>query len=167
MTRVRGEGAGLVRRLFDARGQVLNITQVDVDGSPDGAGTRRRRARLLQRRARERVTPGEGCVGILVAMVFVVLFLGLMPALLGALPAWLILPAIVLAWLGFAFVLTLTLERIPITRGSRWVNSQVSELGVCYACGYDLVDLPAEGDGCTVCPECGAAWRVDAQEEAK
>lgn len=30
----------------------------------------------------------------------------------------------------------------------------------CGGCGYDLRQLPAEDDGCTVCPECGAAWRL-------
>lgn len=28
----------------------------------------------------------------------------------------------------------------------------------CVACSYLLADLPTEPDGCTVCPECGAAW---------
>lgn len=31
--------------------------------------------------------------------------------------------------------------------------------GFCGACGYSLAGLIAEGDGCVVCPECGAAWR--------
>ena len=35
---------------------------------------------------------------------------------------------------------------------------------VCPACGYDLHDLKAEVDGCTVCPECGAAWRIEASK---
>jgi hypothetical protein len=30
----------------------------------------------------------------------------------------------------------------------------------CPSCSYPLGELAAEGDGCTVCPECGAAWRV-------
>jgi len=31
---------------------------------------------------------------------------------------------------------------------------------VCVACGQDLTGVPAHPDGCTVCPECGAAWRL-------
>ncbi|MBX3323084.1 MAG: hypothetical protein KF757_08860 [Phycisphaeraceae bacterium] len=31
----------------------------------------------------------------------------------------------------------------------------------CLVCGYELVGLAAEHDGCTVCPECGGAWRVE------
>lgn len=30
---------------------------------------------------------------------------------------------------------------------------------VCPSCHYDLVGLSSQSDGCTVCPECGAAWR--------
>jgi len=30
----------------------------------------------------------------------------------------------------------------------------------CPQCWYDLVGLEPEADGCTVCPECGTAWRL-------
>lgn len=30
----------------------------------------------------------------------------------------------------------------------------------CGSCGYTLVGVPEEADGCRVCPECGAAWRL-------
>jgi predicted RNA-binding Zn-ribbon protein involved in translation (DUF1610 family) len=33
-------------------------------------------------------------------------------------------------------------------------------LGRCASCGYDLSHHHPESDGCTVCPECGAAWRL-------
>jgi len=29
----------------------------------------------------------------------------------------------------------------------------------CPSCGYSLAEVPPEPDGCSVCPECGAAWR--------
>lgn len=32
--------------------------------------------------------------------------------------------------------------------------------GYCVSCGYELAGLPVEADGCTVCPECRAAWRI-------
>jgi hypothetical protein len=32
--------------------------------------------------------------------------------------------------------------------------------GLCGSCAYRVTDLPPEPDGCVVCPECGAAWRV-------
>jgi len=38
----------------------------------------------------------------------------------------------------------------------------------CPACGYDLHGLAKAADGCTVCPECAAAWRLHArQDEAR
>ncbi len=32
----------------------------------------------------------------------------------------------------------------------------------CGACGYNLGDLRPEPDRCTLCPECGAAWKLPA-----
>lgn len=36
----------------------------------------------------------------------------------------------------------------------------------CPCCAYRLVGLPPEEDGCVVCPECGAAWRVEPARDA-
>lgn len=38
---------------------------------------------------------------------------------------------------------------------------------VCPSCRYDLAGLPTEPDGCTVCPECGAAWRFGTAKSAE
>lgn len=32
---------------------------------------------------------------------------------------------------------------------------------ICPACAYRIAGVPPEPDGCTVCPECGAAWRME------
>lgn len=37
---------------------------------------------------------------------------------------------------------------------------ELAARGVCGSCFYPLTALRPEGDGCTVCPECGAAWRL-------
>ncbi len=34
---------------------------------------------------------------------------------------------------------------------------------LCPSCVYSLVDLPIESDGCTLCPECGSAWKFEAE----
>lgn len=34
----------------------------------------------------------------------------------------------------------------------------------CVVCGYALAGLAIEPDGCVICPECGAAWRVYAPD---
>jgi len=36
----------------------------------------------------------------------------------------------------------------------------------CPSCAYKLVELPVGADGWTVCPECGAAWKLDVPEPA-
>lgn len=33
--------------------------------------------------------------------------------------------------------------------------------GVCAACGYPMMELEIQADGCRVCPECGSAWKLD------
>ena len=38
------------------------------------------------------------------------------------------------------------------------------EHACCPSCGYDLTGLTPEDDGCVVCPECGAAWRMTARQ---
>lgn len=55
------------------------------------------------------------------------------------------------AWLGW-FLLQ--------PRFHRWAVDSVLRLGRCPACTYDIGGLRVESDGCTVCPECGAAWRL-------
>ncbi len=62
---------------------------------------------------------------------------------------WLLGPFVLLflLWLRWTFGLA-------TTRGFRL-------LGHCAVCDYPLDGLVAEADGCTVCPECGAAWRVE------
>jgi hypothetical protein len=41
-----------------------------------------------------------------------------------------------------------------------WVAEELRRLGRCPSCAYKLTSLPVEADGCTVCSECGAAWRL-------
>lgn len=35
--------------------------------------------------------------------------------------------------------------------------------GKCASCNYPLAGLDSAPDGCTVCPECGAAWKLNAR----
>ena len=39
----------------------------------------------------------------------------------------------------------------------------------CPSCGYDLTGLVSDAtvaNGCTICPECGAAWRLKREEDS-
>ena len=37
----------------------------------------------------------------------------------------------------------------------------------CPSCCFTLKEVQAESDGCTVCPECGAAWQLPTQNETE
>jgi hypothetical protein len=75
-----------------------------------------------------------------------------------------------LVGLGSGVVLLLVLAWF-VWRRSHWlmrrppaeVRAIMLGLGRCPACGYSLRGFVAEGDGATVCAECGGAWRMDAR----
>jgi hypothetical protein len=67
---------------------------------------------------------------------------------------------------GLVTGLAVGMTTMAIVQGAR-VKARVQDavrqcLGrrLCPSCGYDLAGLEAGADGCTVCPECGAAWRL-------
>jgi ribosomal protein L37AE/L43A len=41
------------------------------------------------------------------------------------------------------------------------VTSRMIRAQRCPACAYPLTDIDPEADGCTPCPECGAAWKLN------
>jgi hypothetical protein len=71
-------------------------------------------------------------------------------------------PAIVRYWLAFPIGCVLVWVVLRVMRpwfGARAVRACLRS-GHCPRCAYRTQGLPADLDGCTVCPECGAAWRV-------
>lgn len=71
------------------------------------------------------------------------------------------------AWIaGNAAVASMALV---ITAGASWFVHRCSRaavaeallgVGACPSCGHPVRDIAPAPDGCTICPECGAAWRV-------
>lgn len=45
--------------------------------------------------------------------------------------------------------------------------AQLAWFSECLVCAYPLAELESEPDGCTVCPECGAVWRIGSQRPAE
>jgi hypothetical protein len=45
-------------------------------------------------------------------------------------------------------------------RAARRIASALIFEGYCPCCRYQLAGTPPQLDGCSVCPECGAAWRL-------
>jgi hypothetical protein len=72
------------------------------------------------------------------------------------LPAWAIFGGSVLTGL-MPMTIVLLITR---NAGGRRIARQYVRAGYCGSCGYDIVGVDAGDDGCRICPECGAAWRV-------
>jgi hypothetical protein len=70
---------------------------------------------------------------------------------------WFLIPALIVPGLLMAPVL----KRNCDSSSNRLPTRRLVEAGMCGQCGYSLVEIAEEPDGCTVCPECGAAWRRD------
>ncbi len=39
--------------------------------------------------------------------------------------------------------------------------------GLCPTCAFDLSHSPTQPDACTLCPECGAAWRLASERDPR
>lgn len=53
-------------------------------------------------------------------------------------------------------------RRAGFRKGLGKVRRTMLDASLCPSCTHSLQGLPRHKDGCVICPECGAAWRVDA-----
>lgn len=91
-----------------------------------------------------------------------------------AIGAYLVLCLVGIGWLRAQFgvptpFLSLAISIVPMLLGLWWSANRLDRiyalhhlpaLLICPACGHSLRGLSPEPDGCTACPECGAAWRA-------
>lgn len=53
-----------------------------------------------------------------------------------------------------------------LTRANRLrIARTIVQYSYCASCGYSLANLTPADDGCTLCPECGSAWRIPAAKD--
>ena len=71
--------------------------------------------------------------------------------------AFLVAPPMVVLLLPLAFVTWLLWWFFT---GRQEAAERMAAGGACPSCEYELTGLVAEQDGATVCPECGAAWKL-------
>ncbi len=69
------------------------------------------------------------------------------------------------SWSGWMITCIIVLGGILSTRVCRTVGLEIQASSLlaidrCASCGYQLGKLPVEVDSCTICPECGAAWKL-------
>ena len=66
------------------------------------------------------------------------------------------------AMYGWLEVFGIIRPRKPNLPSTRDLLDMIAREGRCFSCGYPFAGLEPEADGCTRCPECGAAWRLGA-----
>ncbi|RMH27676.1 MAG: hypothetical protein D6692_07305 [Planctomycetota bacterium] len=74
------------------------------------------------------------------------------------------LPFIPVYFFGFGIPMALVSMRYG-WRSARHARDAMLRHGLCPACAHGIAGIPPQGDGCVVCPECGAAWRVQAADQ--
>lgn len=101
-------------------------------------------------------------------LAFGCLILFVVVAFTGDLIGTLIAAAISAATIGIAIHerRTQTAEPKNVPNYHDIVRREVIRAHFCPSCSYRLRGVPPEPDGCTVCPECGAAWRLPDEEIA-
>lgn len=108
------------------------------------------------------IARAEGGVGwsMVIALGFGLVYIALAIGFAAALPRRLAIGAVLTAF-GIGMVgLAVMLDRKGRGQTRERNAARLARIGLCLCCDYDLAGLPTEADGCTVCPECGAAWRL-------
>ncbi len=76
-------------------------------------------------------------------------------------------------WLGTGWMFAVTFAMVPVAWGVMWLITPFAlgrhqrtaaaraavDAGYCAGCGYGIADIPVDGQGLSVCPECGAGWK--------
>lgn len=82
--------------------------------------------------------------------------------IVSSLSAWILFPLflcfVIVPVLGIAVPFLLNMPNPWNRRAAKIVRR-------CFACAYSLDGITVEQDGCTVCPECGAAWKLESKDE--
>jgi len=66
----------------------------------------------------------------------------------------------VLVWSFFLLAVVGILFPLLLNYPNPWNRRAARVVRVCLVCSYKLGGIQPEPDGCTVCPECGAAWKL-------
>ena len=73
---------------------------------------------------------------------------------------WLARPTVSCIVLAVVVLIPYSMLTLPRARYRAHRRRILLHEGLCAGCAYSLRSLVAESDGCTVCPECGSAWRL-------
>lgn len=103
-------------------------------------------------------------IGLLVILVWCGVWFGVSIVLMPVLPVPSVLKG---ALIGIGGFLAMPPVIWWLMRSHRQeVASMVTREHYCASCGYSLREIDAAPDGCTVCPECGSAWRITSKDQS-
>ena len=131
---------GEARHTSDARGHRMQVLDPLRDSRCADAATRRR---VHESATRWGVPP---------AFLYAFLIVIVASPFMGGFGAVVVACALVVA-------VVVAAASMPPARSSDLVREWLA-FGCCASCGYSLKGIHADADGCTVCPECGAAWKL-------
>lgn len=77
-----------------------------------------------------------------------------------------LLPFVPVYFLGFGIPMGLVSTRYG-WRSPKHARHAMLLHDLCPACAHGLCGIPPQSDGCVVCPECGASWRMQASVSDK
>ncbi|MCW5777645.1 MAG: hypothetical protein KIS87_14510 [Phycisphaeraceae bacterium] len=154
-------------RIRDDRDRVFSVARVDVDWStfdPEVSDFGLAVARQSLVDESEQVTPFAAALFMLMAGVAVVLGLLLAFGFFSTQKSRSeeILIGMALVLLGHLFAWLAIVPRRLHRRHRADVSGVLASCLRCPVCEGSLAGLLPDPDGCTPCPECGAAWRIDA-----
>ena len=101
---------------------------------------------------------GNGVVAVVLSLVAIALAVGFVSIVSEGPPV----RSLVVAAYGLMILAALVVVIVKSV-GPDPVVEEAKGRGVCASCRYSLAGCQAEPDGCTVCPECGAAWRLQGE----
>jgi hypothetical protein len=149
--------------MLDARGQFFDVRFKTLARlCRTSSGDLKKQMQLAQTRAWSK--PGTRWGQITAALISVAAFGGAVTLHLVLSPAEFIAAsrydAILLLVGGLGSVVAMIVGLWRMVGFSERSGQELIRLRLCASCGYDLRGSKVEPDGCTVCPECGAAWRL-------
>jgi hypothetical protein len=159
--------SGLAATVLDARGREVPLVPHDFRlhlARDTEMGHRLRASSNLPKEGPTRTEIRRG-IGFGVLALPLMLMGALAPAYMAfslKWPLWLML----LAAIPLGAIPALVTIFVARRTSGRRIAQVYAHAGYCGSCAHDLRASPTEADGCTVCPECGAAWRVGAEQQA-
>ncbi len=165
-----GRRGGWAMKIEDDRGRKHDVSRVGATQFELYAGGKSMHeiARQIKLKSSKSVIWTETLGMLLLSFPFLTGVYGLFVAINDSQPLGFVLLLFVIASLGILLLLAAITRPKTLRREVDRLMAEFKMLRAtsqeCHICEYNLKGLAPEPDGCTVCPECGAAWNLQPSE---